>query len=117
MKIVLSQDEVANLSGGGTQLEELAKAISGCKLGDRGARPALDSLFAPLIALLVAKRAGDPADAKLHNELRERGRAGLYRAAKRFPAREPVRRFHLFALDYIEAEMDHPARGLMKLFR
>ena len=117
MKIALSQDEVANLAGGGTQVEELAKAVSGCKLGDWDAKHALESLFAPLITRLAVQRAGATPDAALHNELIERGRAGLYRAAKRFPSREPIRRFHLFALDYIETEMDHPARGWMKLFR
>jgi len=114
MKIALSQDEVANLSASGTHADELAQAVGGCKLGDWEAKHALERLFAPLIAMLATKRAGD--DNAARDALVERGRAGLYRAAKRFPRRDPIRLFRLFALDYIEAEMDKPARRLPKIF-
>ncbi|MFZ4395949.1 MAG: hypothetical protein ACOYOU_10035 [Kiritimatiellia bacterium] len=114
MKISLSQKEVANLSGSGVQAVALAQAVAGCKKGDLEGRRALMRLFAPLIAMLAAKRAG--SDAAACTELIERGRAGLCQAAKRFPPRESIRHFRLFALDHIEAAMDKPARGLSKLF-
>ena len=115
MKIALSQDEIANLATSGSQMEALTQAVSGCRVGDWEAKRNLERLFNPLITMLAARRAG--ADTKVRNELIERGRAGLYRAAKRFPRRENVRRFRLFALDYIQTEMEKPARsGLRKLF-
>jgi DNA-directed RNA polymerase specialized sigma subunit len=114
MKIALSQDEVANLSASGAHAEELAKAVGGCRIGDWEAKHALERLFAPLLAMLADKRAGD--DNAARNELIERGRAGLYRAAKRFPRRDPIRLFRLFALDHIEAAMDKPASRLPKIF-
>jgi DNA-directed RNA polymerase specialized sigma subunit len=114
MKITLSPEEMANLSAGGAQLEEIARAVDGCKLGDWEARHELERLFNPLIATLAFRRAGD--DAALRNELIERGRAGLYRAAKRFPKRECKRRFRLFALDHIEAAMNRPLGVLSRWF-
>ena len=116
MKIAFSQDEVATLSGSGAHAEELAQAVAGCKLGDLESRHALERQFAPLITMLAGKRTG--ADNHVaRNELIDRGREGLYRAAKRFPPRESIRRFRLFALDYIEAAMDKPVRGLPKIFK
>jgi len=114
MKIALSQDEVANLSASGVHAEELAKAVGGCKMGDWEAKHALERLFAPLLAMLAEKRAG--TDLTARNELIERGRAGLLRAAKRFPRNDSVRHFRLFALDHIEAAMDKPGHRLPKIF-
>lgn len=114
MKIALSQDEVASLSGNGAQSDALAQAVAGCKLGDWEAKHALERLFAPLIEKLADKRAG--ADPAVRHELIERAREGLYRAAKRYPKRESIRRFRLFALDYIENAMDKRPSGLAKLF-
>jgi len=114
MKIAFSQNEVASLSSGGAHAEELAQAVSGCKMGDWEAKHTLERLFSPLIAMLAAKRVESGNVAR--NELIDRGREGLYRAAKRFPRREPIRRFRLYALDYIEAAMDKPVRGLPKIF-
>ena len=114
MKIALSQDEVASLTGSGAQTEALAQAVRGCKLGDWEAKHALERQFAALIVMLAEKRAG--GDVAARNELIERGQAGLYRAAKRFPKSESIRRFRLFALDHIEAAMEKPLRGLRKLF-
>lgn len=114
MKVALSPDEIASLSSSGAHAEELAQAVSGCKLGDWEAKRNLERLFNPLILMLAVKRAGD--DNALRNELVENGRAGLYQAAKRFPRREHVRRFRLFALEHIEAAMDKPKSGLRKLF-
>ena len=114
MKIALSQKEVASLAISGTQTEALAQAVAGCKLGDWEAKRALERLFSPLITMLAVKRAG--SDTAVRNELIDRGRDGLYQAAKRFPPRESIRRFRLFALDHIEKNMDKPARGLARLF-
>ena len=114
MKIALSQDEVASLSGSGAQSDALAQAVAGCKLGDWEAKRALVRLFAPLIEKLVEKRAG--TDQAVRDALIERAHAGLYRAAKRFSKRESIRRFRLFALDYIENAMDKKPCGLSNLF-
>ncbi len=115
MKIALSPDEVASLSGNsGAQVEAMEQAVRGCKTGDWEAKHALERQFSPLITKLAIKRAG--ADIEARNELIERGRAGLYRAAKRFPARESVRHFRLYALDEIEAAMDNPLRGLARFW-
>jgi DNA-directed RNA polymerase specialized sigma subunit len=114
MKIALSQEEVASLSAASAQTEVLSQAIEGCRIGDWEAKRNLERLFTPLILMLAERRAGQ--DVGLRNKLVERGREGLYRAAKRFPRSESVRRFRIFALDRIEQYMDKPPSGLAKLF-
>ncbi|MEI8242615.1 MAG: hypothetical protein WCI17_05055 [bacterium] len=114
MKIALSQNEVASLSASSAQAEAMAQAVSGCKKGDWEAKRNLERLFLPLIAMLADKRAG--VDGTARGALVEQGKAGLNRAAKRFPQRELIRRFRLYALNYIEAEMDKPGRGKRSLF-
>jgi DNA-directed RNA polymerase specialized sigma subunit len=114
MKIALSQNEVASLSASSAQAEAMSQAVDGCKKGDWEAKRSLERLFLPLITMLAEKRAGN--DSAARNAVVEHGKAGLNRAAKRFPQREPIRRFRLFALNYIESEMDKPGRGKRSLF-
>jgi len=114
MKISLSQDEVANLSAGTSHTEAMSRAVQGCRIGDWEAKHALEHEFSPLILMLATKRAGTNTAAR--NKLIELGRAGLYRAAKKFPPREPIRHFRVFALDYIESAMDKPVNILAKFF-
>lgn len=112
MKIPLSQNELADLSSTG-DIEAFRSAIDGSRLGDWDAKRQLDRFFNPLIQLLVFKRAGN--DTARRNELAERAREGLHRAAKRFPRDMPARRFWIFALDPIESAMDRPTGRLMRL--
>ncbi len=114
MKVTLSQDEVTNLAAANAQTETLEKAIAGCKLGDWEAKHDLERQFASLIAMLAEKRVGD--DHKARNFLMERGREGLYRAAKKFPKNGQVRQFRIFAIDHIETAMDKPKGFLARLF-
>ena len=55
-------------------------------------------------------------DTAASNRLIERGREGLYRAAKQFPKRRHVRHFRLFALPFIEAAMDRPPSFWQRFF-
>ena len=114
MKSTLSQNEVANLSAANAHTESLARAVEGARIGDWEAKRALVREFSKLILMLATKQAGD--DTAARNELIERGREGLYKAAKKFPAREPIRHFRIFALGYIEKAMEKPSSGLSKLF-
>ena len=113
MKIPLSHDELSNLAANSGEIEALTQAIDGCRLGDWEAKRALERIFQPLLVMLATKRAGD--DVKHRTHLLERGREGLYRAAKRFPKRDPVKQFRIFALPFIEAAMDKPPSFWQKL--
>ncbi len=113
MKIPLSHDELANLASSNSDLESLGQAIAGCRLGDWEAKRNLERQFQPLLIMMATKRAGD--DTKHRTSLIERGRVGLYRAAKRFPRRDPMRHFRLFALPFIEASMDKPPSFWQKM--
>ena len=114
MKISLSQQEVDGLAASGGDFEALSQAVAACKLGDWEAKHTLDRMFHPLLAMLAAKRVG--SDTAASNRLIERGREGLYRAAKQFPKRRHVRHFRLFALPFIEAAMDRPPSFWQRFF-
>ena len=114
MKIPLSHNEVAELAAGVTDHELLARVLAACRIGDWEAKHQLERMFQPLLLMLATKRAGESA--ALRNQLIERGREGLIRAAKRFPAAEPVRHFRVFALNFIEAAMDRPPGFWQRLF-
>ena len=109
MKIPLSQNELAELSTTG-EMEAFKQAIEGSRLGDWESKHKLDRFFTPLIQFLAGRRAGN--NAVLLNDLTERARGGLHRAAKQFPRHTPARRFWIFALDYIETSMDRPGGRL-----
>lgn len=112
MKIPLNQNELADLAATG-DIEAFRSAIDGSRRGDWESKRRLDRFFDPLIRLLVSKRAGN--DTVRRNELTERAREGLHRAAKRFPKDAPARRFWIFALDPVEAAMDRPSGLLGRL--
>jgi DNA-directed RNA polymerase specialized sigma subunit len=114
MKIPLSQAEVAELASAATDHDLLARLLAACKLGDWEAKRQLARTFQPLLMMLATKRVGE--DAALRNQMIERGREGLVRAAKRFPKGEPVRHFRVFALQFIETAMDHPPGFWQRLF-
>jgi DNA-directed RNA polymerase specialized sigma subunit len=113
MKIQLSHDDLANLAINSNELETLTNALAGCRAGDWESKHELERIFQSLLVMMATKRTGD--DVKQRTRLIERGRAGLYRAAKRFPKREPAKQFRIFALPFIEAAMDEPPSFWQKL--
>jgi len=113
MKVALSQQEVSGLAASSDD-EALSGAVKAYKKGDWEAGHVLDRQFHHLLVMLAAKRAGSNVAA--NNTLIERGREGLHRAAKRFPRRQHIRHFRLFALPFIETAMDQSPSFLRRLF-
>jgi DNA-directed RNA polymerase specialized sigma subunit len=101
MKIPLNVEHESNESVDARALE---RNIKGAGRGDFDAKLNLARTFMPLLSSLAQKRTSDTS---MVNEYIEAGKAGLFKAAKKYKAADAgVNRFQLFALDFINASMD-----------
>lgn len=100
MKITLN---VGNEGGGSAADNALKAALEAARNGDWKQKQQLTKLFMPLITKLAERRA---KDVPTINSLIEAGSEGLMEAARRYGKNEPVSRFQLFAVDFIEKRMD-----------
>ena len=86
-----------------TDARVLEKEILGAKKGDWNAKSNLTRKFIPLLTSLAQKRSNDPAKINLYIDA---GKEGLYIAAKKYNPGSGADRFRLFALDFIEKQMN-----------
>jgi DNA-directed RNA polymerase specialized sigma subunit len=101
----------------GKRNKALESTILASKRGDWDAKNALGRSFLPLITSLAEKRSEDTAEI---NTLIAAGKEGLFAAARKYRRDIGPVDFQLFALDFIEAQMDKPEKsgGLFgKLFK
>ena len=77
--------------------------IAACRDGDWEARDRLLQIFHPLLISLAKQRSHDPA---MVANLVEAGRAGLLAAVKKYRPTGDSDKFQIFALDFIEKNMD-----------
>ena len=78
--------------------------ILAAKRGDWTAKGNLAKAFSPLLTNLAHKRASDPTQV---GELLEAGKEGLFRAARKYAPSVGAAKFQVFALDFIETDMNH----------
>ena len=104
MKIALNMSELSSGNDKNSENQALERVILATKAGDFEARDALYHLYLPLLTSLAKKRTAD--DVGKINELIEKGKSGLLTAAKKYKTSVGPDKFKLFALDYIEKEMD-----------
>lgn len=90
------------------QARQLESMILSVKKGDWNAKTALAQHFQPLLHSLARKRASTPKEI---NEYIERGREGLFKAARKYSAKVGPERFQIFALDFVESAMDNRRVG------
>jgi DNA-directed RNA polymerase specialized sigma subunit len=107
MKISLNMGQEEGDSRAAQQ-RVLERDVLGAKAGDWNAKNSLVRLFTPLLASLAEKRTNDAA---LRNQLIEAGKQGLFDAARKYKPNVGIVHFRVFALDFIEAAMDHAARA------
>jgi len=115
LKIPLNMGET-NDATGKRQLASIERLILAAKGGDWNARHQLARRFNGLLTSLAQKRATDPRDVQA---LIEAGKRGLNKAAKKYRPSIKPEKFQIFALDYIEREMNAAAGGrgfLARLF-
>lgn len=117
MRIPLNMKQSADTSSKAAQEQVLEHDILATKRGDWDARRSLNRHFQGLISTLASKRTDDPMRQRTYLEA---GQEGLNIAAKRYKKNIGADRFHIFALDFIQAAMDgvdKPEGFLSRLFR
>ena len=105
MKIPLQKNEIQVLNGRAAENETLERAIRGCQMGDWNAKNTLARIFHPLLHTLAEKRAGVGQIAEI-NKAMEKGRRGLFEAARNYKPNIGIQHFRIFALPYIEKAID-----------
>jgi DNA-directed RNA polymerase specialized sigma subunit len=115
MKIPLNLGQNASQSTSQAHAKVLERDILAAQKGDWNAKNNLMRTFAPLLTALASKRSSDVAKI---NDYIEAGKKGLFDAAKKYK-QGTADRFNLFALEFIEKEMDgvdHGGGFFAKLF-
>lgn len=94
----------------------LENLILNAKKGDWEAKDQLVLKFKPLLTSLAEKRT---EDTEMINKYTEAGKEGLLAAASKYKTTVGPEHFRIFALDFIETNMDHAEKGggiLSRLF-
>ncbi|MBN1670251.1 MAG: hypothetical protein JXR37_04420 [Kiritimatiellae bacterium] len=81
----------------------LEQVIDRCNKGDWEAKEVLVSTFMALLRTMATKRAADP---RLAVRYIDAGKKGLFRAAQKYKPSIGPEKFQVFAVDFIEREMD-----------
>jgi hypothetical protein len=116
MKIPLNMGNTSGSSEKQEQARVLEHDIIACKGGDWEAKNRLTKAFTPLLLALAKKRSDDNGAI---NRYIEAGKNGLYAATRKYKPSIGADRFQIFALDFIEAQMnqaDKPAGFFARLF-
>ena len=103
MKISLNMDGDHQVTGHEAQMKALARDVRETKSGDWNARKRLNTTFQALIKKFAQKRTTNTAE---FNALMDKGREGLFVAAKKYKLKEGPDHFQIFAVDFIENYMD-----------
>ncbi len=90
------------------KLAAFERVILAVKKGDLNAKASLTKEFSPLLISLAEKRSTDIGEI---NNLIESGDKGLFKATKKYKHKIHPEKFRIFALDFIEKEMDKTLCG------
>ncbi|MDD4871725.1 MAG: hypothetical protein PHR77_14305 [Kiritimatiellae bacterium] len=104
MKIPLNMGNNGNQSSKAAQFKSLEREILATKKGDWNAKNNLVRTFMPLLISLAEKRSTDNAQ---KNKLIDAGKEGLFTAARKYKENIGAEKFQIFALDFIESNMDN----------
>jgi DNA-directed RNA polymerase sigma subunit (sigma70/sigma32) len=114
MKIPLNLADHDLHAGPSVQTRELERDIKGAKRNDWNAKANLHRSFHPLLTQMAQKRATEQAKI---NELIDKGKEGINKAAKKFKLTEGADKFRIFTVTYVENAMDGKSGGFFaKLF-
>ena len=108
MKIPLKLADHDLHGGPSAQTLDLDRHIRGAKKNDWSSKASLHKIFLPLLTSMAQKRASDQAKI---NDLIEKGKEGLNKAAKKFNPKDGVDKFRIFAVNFVEEAMDGKGGG------
>ncbi len=106
MKIALNMRQGDDFNQEGDREKTLERDVAAAKRGDWEAKTRLARTFMPLFTSLARKRSQATADINRHIEA---GREGLMTAVRHYKPNAGMK-FEVFALSYIENEMDKASR-------
>jgi DNA-directed RNA polymerase specialized sigma subunit len=107
MKIPLNLGQNASQSSSQAHAKILERDILAAQKGDWNAKNNIVRTFTPLLTSLASKRS---SDVEKINDYIEAGKKGLFDAAKKYK-QGTADRFNIFALNFIEKEMDAVDHG------
>ena len=116
MKIALNMGNREFQSEKQEQTRVLEHDIMGCKNDDWEAKARLLRAFTPLLTQMAKKRSNDN---NMINKYMEAGKTGIVNATKKFKSSIGADRFQIFAVDFIEEQMnrvDHKGGFIARLF-
>ncbi len=116
MKIPLNTGSHEGETPSDQKLRKLSADLTAARRNDWEARDRIISSFTPLLRKLAEQHT---ADAAQRARLIEAGKAGIVTAIRKFNPDQGAERFQLFALEFIEKQMDRkPSSGgiLSRLF-
>ena len=107
MKIALNLRQNDEMALGADQEKALERDVLACKRSDWEAKARLVHTFMPLLTSLARKRSSDIATTNRHIEA---GKEGLLIACRKYRP-EIDGKFQIFALTFIEAQMDRVGKS------
>jgi len=108
MKISLNINDASGQSDKTAHAKALERLILDAKKGDYESKELLAQKFRPLMTSLAEKRTKDPA---MFNKYMEAAKNGLLAAASKYSSAVGADKFQIFALDYIEANLNRLEKG------
>jgi DNA-directed RNA polymerase specialized sigma subunit len=108
MKIPLNVNKEGSPSTKAAQNKLLERDLTAAKRGDWAGKNNLVRTFTPLLTSLAQKRSSDTGEI---NKYIEAGKQGLFTAVAKYKQSLGAEKFRVFALDFIEKNMDRAAKG------
>ena len=108
MKIPLNTNNEEGQTASAARTKALQRDILAAKKGDWKARDAVIQVFTPLLKSMAGKRSSDPQEI---SQLVAAGKEGIKKAIKKYKASTGADMFQLFALKFVEKNMDNPSGG------
>jgi len=108
MKIPLQTNSEEGQTAAAARTKALQHDLLASKKGDWEARNSVIRTFTPLLTSMAEKRSSDTREVGL---LVDAGKAGLEKAIKKYKPNMGADMFQLFALKFVEKQMDSPSGG------
>ncbi len=105
MKIPLHSTSNGNQTPAAARTQALGRDLVAAKRGDWEAKHRVEATLMPIMQDLARKRANSNKEI---NAMIDAGKQGIAKAIKKFKPNVEADRFQIFALRFIEDEMDNP---------
>ncbi len=108
MKIPLNTNNEEGQTAAAARTKALQRDLLAAKKGDWEARNAVVQVYTSLLKSMAEKRSSDPKEI---SQLVDAGKEGIKKAIKKYKTSTGADMFQLFALKFVEKNMDNPSSG------